>query len=460
MRELRGDWRDLFNGFMVALDLRKCFLALCGIALTVFLCGGLTIWLGNSLDPHAVDAPRDLVLHKWWRAQNQAWDVIYSGTEKGLPASAEEVGNALKEKRAPAGTRYKHNHWVALGYSAAFLLMTLGIWSYFGGAIARIAAFEIAKDGERIETRKALQFARRKFWSFFWAPLICLIGFLFFAFCNYAGGLVGRLLDFGGLGSVLIALLLPLALLSGFIMTLISVGTVTGLPLFLPAVAAEGTDSFDAVSRGFSYVYSRPWHFLGYQGIGAAYGYVSIGFVILFAVLMCHLGLGAGKAGFELCGAWKTAEGKVGFKDVADTSWSLILSEDHKRCDMYRWDVGSIVATPHPYGRLQVLANQIVAPGPRKDLSGSLGHQLAALGTTLWLVVTLGLALGYVVSYAISQQTMIYYILRKKVDGIEMNEVFEEAEEEKPAAEAAKPAEGAAAPKPEEKPPAAPEEKK
>jgi hypothetical protein len=63
---------------------------------------------------------------------------------------------------------------------------------------------------------------------------------------------------------------------------------------------------------------------------------------------------------------------------------------------------------------------------------------------TFWLAITLGLALGYVVSFFISQQTMIYYILRKKVDGIEMNEVFEESEEEAKPAEAVKPAAPAA----------------
>src|SRR5688572_23932437 len=127
MRELRGDWRDLFNGFMVALDLRKCFLALCGIALTIGLCGGMTIWLGNALDPHAVDAPRDLVLHKWCRAQSQAWQVIYKGTLDGLPSTAREA-----QKKAPEGVRSKHNHWIALGYSAVVVLTFLAIWSYFG----------------------------------------------------------------------------------------------------------------------------------------------------------------------------------------------------------------------------------------------------------------------------------------------------------------------------------------
>jgi hypothetical protein len=448
MRELKGDWRDLFNGFMVALDLRKCFLALCGIFVTILLCGGLTFWVGNTIDPAAVTRPENLRLHEWWNVQNQAWDVIYDG--------AYVVGAAGKV------TRKDPNLAAVVGYTGAFALLLIAIWSYFGGAIARIAAYEIAKDGERIETRKALQFAKKKFWSFFWSPLICLIGLAFFAICNYVGGLVGGVLDYLHVGAPLVALLLPLALLSGFIMTLIALGTVAGLPLFAPAVAAEGTDSFDAVSRGFSYVYSRPWHYLGYQIVSAVYGYVCIGFVIVFAVLMCHWGIKAGAAGFKLCGLMHCdAQGQGSFDRLANASWGLILSEEHQNSARYGWDPGAIVRGPHPYGRLQALANDIVdvdymaAPVDGKPL-----HSIAGAILTFWLVITLGLALGYVVSYAVSQQTMIYYILRKKVDGIEMNEVFEETEEEaKPATvEAPKPADAAAPPaaKPEDKPAAPP----
>ena len=441
MRELKGDWRDLFNGFMVALDLRKCFLALLGIFVTILLCGGMTILLAKQLDPTAVAVPRDLVLHKWLGAQFDAWHVIYRGA--GAPGHEGAV--------AP-------NPWIAIGYTAAFIVVFLAIWSYFGGAIARIAAFEIAKDGERIETRRALQFSRKKFWSFFWAPLICVIGFLFFYLCNYIGGFVGKLLDLAYIGAPIVALLLPLALLSGFIMTLIAVGTFTGLPLFMPAVAAEGTDSFDAVSRGFSYVYSRPWHYVGYQLLSAAYGYVCIAFVILFAITMCHLGIQAGAAGFELSGAWvrKDEHGaaRSEFRDIANRSWAYILSEDHDQPARYAWNPAAIVAHPHPYGRLMTAANAIVKVDRTKKET-PVGHALAGGATTLWLVITLGLALGYVVSYAISQQTMIYYILRKKVDGIEMNEVFEEQEEEaKPGEMAGKPAD-AAAPAPASPPSAA-----
>ena len=45
-------------------------------------------------------------------------------------------------------------------------------------------------------------------------------------------------------------------------------------------------------------------------------------------------------------------------------------------------------------------------------------------------MIALGLALGYVPSYILSQQTLIYGLLRTRVDGIEMNEVFEETEDE------------------------------
>src|SRR5258708_943169 len=103
MRELKGDWRDLFNGFMVALDLRKCFLALLGIFVTICLCGGMTIVLGNSIDRKAVEPPKDLVLHHWWRTQLVSWDVIYNGKQADEPValSTTPAGAMMGPKSAP-----------------------------------------------------------------------------------------------------------------------------------------------------------------------------------------------------------------------------------------------------------------------------------------------------------------------------------------------------------------------
>ncbi|SVC05049.1 uncharacterized protein METZ01_LOCUS257903, partial [marine metagenome] len=158
---------------MVALDMRKMFLAFCGIVFTVVLLGGSTAYIGNMRDSDAVTRPTGFLLHEIWNTVADSWHVIFTGSEE-LPAD-----------------------WkIYVPYSIFFVLLFLTIWSYFGGAISRIAAYEIARDGERIETAKALKFSRKKFWSFFWAPLICAIGFGFFFFCNFLFGAIGGVLEF------------------------------------------------------------------------------------------------------------------------------------------------------------------------------------------------------------------------------------------------------------------------
>ncbi|HEY3226933.1 MAG TPA: hypothetical protein VGK61_08075 [Planctomycetota bacterium] len=444
MRELKGDWKDLFNGFMLALDLRKMFLGFCGIMFTLFGPLAATCWVANQYAADYVTRPQTFALHDIWATIRQAFTVIYCGVP-GYPTS-----------------------WTLwLPHLLAMAVTILAIWAYFGGAISRIAAYEIAKDGERIETARALQFARRKFWAFFMSPWVCVIGLAFFFLCNFLGGVVGRVLDFIWVGGPLVALFLPLALLSGFVMTLIGLGTVAGLPLFAPAVAAEGTDAFDAMSRGFSYVYSRPWHYLFYQAVAGLYGAVCVSFVILFAVTMCHAGLTAGAAGFDLFGVHEApkpppppeppkapatpAETKAylskrsqylvqlqndpdkyaprhdRFRHIADTAWAMILTDEFEsRKSRPKDPIGCA------YARLMNASNCIVKPDHSMTIHKleSPGHRFAASMVLMWLVIALGLALGYIPSYFLSQQTLIYCLLRKRVDGIEMNEVFEETEDE------------------------------
>ena len=451
MRELKGDWKDLFNGFMLALDLRKMFLGFCGIVFTA--AGPLlaTCWSANLIDDKLIEQPKSAAPHELWEVVRASFSLIYCGAP-GHPTD-----------------------WTLwFPHLLAMMVSILAIWAYFGGAISRIAAYEIAKDGERIETARALQFARRKFWAFFMSPWVCLIGLGFFFACNWAGGVVGRILDYVWIGGPLVAILLPLALLSGFVMTLIGVGTVAGFPLFSPAVAAEGTDAFDAMSRGFSYVYSRPWHYLWYQTVAGLYGVVCISFVILFAVTLCHAGLCAGAAGFDMflvretktptpppkkpenatpkeLEVWQkknkdyytqlqNAAEDYGprhdkFRHIAHAAWATILTDefDHERIKPTR-------PVKFVYAKLMKASNCIVRPDysmtiPRLESSG---HRLAAQIVLMWLVIALGLAIGYIPSYILSQQTLIYALLRKRVDGIEMNEVFEETEDEPVPAESVK----------------------
>jgi len=68
------------------------------------------------------------------------------------------------------------------------------------------------------------------------------------------------------------------------------------------------------------------------------------------------------------------------------------------------------------------------------------------------MVLVVGFLLAYAISYFFSAQTMIYLLLRKKVDGIEMNEIFEEKGEEEPLFPLKAESTAQKAPKPADKP--------
>lgn len=428
MRELKGDWRDLFSGFMIALDLRKMLFAFFGLLLTIVLLGGITFgWVlffvdGGSDNVFKYDSITETSVVRL--PANYAPHSIYSWFHQRWFGFHTFVNQKLAYVNGIYSTGQPKLSWGL--YTIIALLIVTFIWSYFGGAIARSAACEIAREGERIETGKALKYAGSKFWSFFGAPLICVLGFLFFFMCNFIAGLVFKVLDLAYIGAPLAALFLPLALLSGFVMTLIVIGTLAGFPLFLPAVAAEGTDAFDAFSRGFSYVYSKPWHYVWYQLVSGAYGYLCIAFVIIFTVFMCYVGLTAGAAGFDLV----IRADHDQFDQINDYAWSWLLSPEHAD-RTYSFSPTQMARDPHPYGWIMHLSGKIAKPKTNVPRPQTKLHLFASVIVIAWLIVVLGLAYSFAISYFISQQTMIYFILRKKVDEIEMKEIYYEEEEQK-----------------------------
>src|SRR5436190_18199495 len=122
MRELKGNWKDLFNGFMLALDLRKMFLGFAGIMFTLFGPLAATAWTANKIAPAMVKRPESFALNEIWTTVRASFDDIYQGSP-GNPAS-----------------------WtIWLPHLLATLISIIAIWSFFGGAISRIAAYEIAK---------------------------------------------------------------------------------------------------------------------------------------------------------------------------------------------------------------------------------------------------------------------------------------------------------------------------
>ena len=172
-------------------------------------------------------------------------------------------------------------------YLLLVILWTLAVWGFFGGAITRMAAVQVARQNEKVSLTEAVRFAYARYKSFFLAPLFPLIFLAGLTLFLIVFGLVEKNIPLVG-DIVLDGLLWPVVLLVGFIMAVVLVGLV-GWPLMYTTISAEGSDSFDAISRSYSYVYQAPWHYLWYTAVALVYGAVLVFFVGLMGSLMVYL---------------------------------------------------------------------------------------------------------------------------------------------------------------------------
>jgi len=199
-------------------------------------------------------------------------------------------------------------------YGIIFLLGSLAIWAFLGGAIYRITALHAARE-EKISIKQALKFSTSKFLSFFTAPLIPLAIIIALGVLLLIGGLVGNL---WGFGAILIGVLFVLAILLGLLIAFLIVGLVGGFGLMYPTIAVEGSDSFDAISRSFSYIFARPWRSLLYGGVAMIYGTLTYLFVRLFA----YIALAATHL-FVNWGIWTGGAGLAGNATKLDAMWTM-----------------------------------------------------------------------------------------------------------------------------------------
>jgi hypothetical protein len=286
-------------------------------------------------------------------------------------------------------------------FAVLFMLWFFILWSVLGGAIARIAALHVARD-EKISVRQALRFSTSKALSFFFAPVIPLIILVGLAALLAVGGLI---LFIPWVGPIVVGAFFFLALLAAFVMTLVVVGTIGGFNLMYPTVAVEGSDSFDAISRSFSYIFARPWRTIFYSAVALAYGALTYLFVRLFLFIMLML-----------------AHGSVVWfmKDNSDTArhWSSLWPAP---------TFGGALGFNIDYSNL----------GYGGDIASSL--------IFFWVYLTIALVGAYVVSFYFSANTIIYYLLRREVDATDLDDVYVEQADEEFAEPTAQPAAAAAA---------------
>ncbi len=283
-------------------------------------------------------------------------------------------------------------HWLLAEHCLMAILLgviALGAWALFGGAIYRIAALHAARD-EKISMLQALKFSGGKFLSFFMAPLIPLAVIFLLGALIMLGGLAGNL---WGFGAITIGVLFILAVALGLVIAFLVFGLVGGAGLMYPTIAVEGSDSFDAISRSFSYVFAKPWRAGLYGVVGLIYGVVCYLFVRAFAFAAL-----AATHWFAEIAIWAGGEEVAGATDKMDVMWPAPSFSNF-----------------HPDVSWSAL---------------SVCEKIGAFCIGVWVYLVIGLVLAFVLSYAASATTVIYYLLRRKVDATDLDDVFVEQYEE------------------------------
>jgi hypothetical protein len=262
-----------------------------------------------------------------------------------------------------------------------FGLMFLVLWSIFGGAICRIAAVHAARD-EKLSIRSALMFSGGKFFSFLFAPIIPLLIVVGIGLLVTIGSALANIPYFG---PIIVGAVFFLALAAGFVMALVLLGLIGGFNVMYPTIAVEGSDSFDAISRSFSYLYARPWRLGFYTLVSIVYGTASYLFVRLFIFVMLVL---AHRFGGIAVGATAPSTAPL---------WTSLWPD------------------PATSGRLSYDID---------TLSLTFAQEIGARLIWLWVHLVIALLGAFAVCFYFSANTIIYYLLRKEVDATDLDDVY------------------------------------
>ncbi len=346
-------WLNLFRGFRIAVDLRKLILA--SVALLLMAAGDRII---GSL-PFAPESAENLqvVPTDWW------------SQETTLQEKAEFIFKPLLHiGRNLFGLLNLNKSWSDVAFLWIQILWALIVWSIFGGAIARIAAVQFARD-ENIGMVAALKFSLSRILGIFSAPLFSAVAVGGLWLVGVVFGMIGNI---PYLGDAIVGILWIVPLLLGFLAMFVLLG-LAGWPLMTATIGVEDSDAFDGFSRTYSYIFGRPWSFAWQLLVALGFGIVAVAIVSLFAKGIVYL------AAFSVGGG-------MGIEKL-----SALLRE---------------------------------SPVSAQLLNSAEPITLGMRAATMWMHVVALLISGFASSYFWTAYTIIYFLLRQRDDGVELNEVY------------------------------------
>ena len=257
-----------------------------------------------------------------------------------------------------------------------------------------MAAVEVARN-EKISLREALRFVAARWKSYMFAPFAPAIGLavcavllmVFFGLPNW----IPFLAEFW------VGLLLPLALVLGLGMAIILIG-LPGWPMIHATLGAEGSDSFDALSRCYSYVLQKPWSYIWYALIALAYGVVVVFFVGVMGSLMVYLA------------KWGISQTPLTHYFHRDPSY------------MFQW-------TPTSFQWRALLLEGASGTTASVPADWNAWNYVGPFCVAVWLGLVFLMVIGFGYSFFWSTSTIIYLMMHRNVDDTELDEVYLEEEE-------------------------------
>ncbi len=297
-------------------------------------------------------------------------------------------------------------------YCLLCLVWSLAVWAFCGGVITRIAAVQLSGK-DRISLSQAVQFVTKRYTAYLLSPILPLAVIAAIVVALIFFGLLGLIPLIGDV--VILAVLFPLAILAGVVMAVLLVGLV-GYPLMYATLSVEGSDTFDAMSRAYNYVYQAPWRFLWYAAVAIVYGMA----VTFFVVFMGSLSVYLGKWGTNQTASaiYSTHTPDYLFLNAPKTlGWRELLL---KGSDIEQVSEVQIVGSR----KILTLIDKDEDAAKKYRDSYYWYHHLASWVVSFWLLLMLLVILGFGYSYFWSASTSIYLLMRKAVDDTELDEIY------------------------------------
>lgn len=375
MEDYSKEDRGIFQGIKVPFCLNAIILAF--MAYVIFVAG--SILLGKAVGDDVayekiVFRTSEKLIQKLPALQRPVTEVIlpYSFVDKReLDRAYEELRKQNPGKPISREDFYSPQWWKYLIFAAWFLL----VWSLFAGAINRTAAYRIARD-ESITLKEGLSFGAQTWTSHFLAILFIAI---FIAAAFFMCVLAAFILDLiPVVGNLLLIVAFIFILVAAFLIALLLAGLLFGFNMISSAIGVDKVDPFDAISRAYSYVLGRPWQTLLYTLLPLLFILFFLYFGQIFkGVAVSAVSFGMGKEFTPICDyAVKNIPFEVAF-----------LKQD--------WSI-----------------------------------KIAGIVIKIFLMLAQYFIFATAIAYWLSARTKAYFLLRKEIDGDEVEEMYLEEEEE------------------------------